>query len=41
MFEPIFNKIEEVTYIKKYQNNLFNKGISDFINSELVEREIE
>ena len=41
MFEPIFNEIEEVTFIKKYQNNLFNKRISDFINSELVEREIE
>lgn len=40
MSEPTFNKIKKVTYFKKH-HNLFDKRISDFVNSELVEREIE
>ena len=36
-FEPIFNELDEVTYIKKYYNP-FDLKISKFVNSELLER---
>ena len=39
-FEPIFDELDEVIYIQKY-HNLFDPKISKFVNSELLEREIE
>ena len=38
-FEPIFNELEEPSYAKRYQN-LFDPDISEFVSSELLEREI-
>ena len=40
IFEPIFNELEEITYIKRY-HNLFDSKISGFVNSELIEKKIE
>ena len=39
-FEPIFNEIDEMTYLKKY-NNIFDKSMSSFVNSELVKKKVE
>ena len=38
--EPIIDKINEVSYIKKYYNP-FDTKVSDFINSDLLEQEVE
>ena len=38
-FEPIIDEINEISYIKKY--NLFDSKISNFVNSEILENEIE
>lgn len=39
-FSPVFDEIEEIYYVKKYQN-LFDPEVSDFVSSELLEMEIE
>ena len=39
-FEPISDKIAEITYIKKYYN-LFEKLYSSFVRSDLIKAEIE
>ena len=38
-FEPLIDEINELTYIKKY-HNLFHNKISDFVNSEILEKNI-
>ena len=38
-FEPLFDEINELTYIKKY-HNLFDNKISGFVNSEILEKNI-
>ena len=40
-FEPICDETDEISYIKKYCKPRFEKDISQFVNSELVEAEIE
>ena len=37
-FQPIVDKIEEITYAKKY--NLFDNRVSKFVNSDILERQI-
>lgn len=39
-FEPIIDKINEISYIKKYYN-LFDNEVSNFVNSDILERQIE
>ena len=39
-FAPVFDKIEEFSYVKPYQN-VFDPEISDFISTKLLEREID
>ena len=39
-FEPIIDEVNEITYIKKYYN-LFDSKISNFVNSDVLEQEIE
>ena len=39
-FEPIIDEINEVKYIKKY-HNLFDNKVSNFVNSDILERQIE
>ena len=39
-FEPIIDKINEISYIKKYYN-LFDNKVSNFVNSDILERQIE
>ena len=39
-FEPIIDEIDEIGYIKKY-HNLFDTKVSSFINSDLLERQVE
>ena len=39
-FEPIYDEIGEITYIRKYHNWFDNEG-SKFVNSNLIEKEIE
>ena len=39
-FEPIIDEVNEITYIKKYCS-LFDSKISNFINSDVLEKEIE
>ena len=38
-FEPLIDEINELTYIKKY-HNLFDNKISGFVNSEILEKNI-
>ena len=38
-FEPLIDEINELTYIKKYYN-LFDNKISGFVNSEILEKNI-
>ena len=38
-FEPLIDEINELTYIKKYYN-LFDSKIENFVNSEILERNI-
>ena len=38
-FEPLIDEINELTYIKKY-HNLFDNKISSFVNSEVLEKNI-
>ena len=39
-FRPTYDEIEDLSYAKKYQN-VFNQDISDFISSEILERQLE
>ena len=39
-FEPLIDEINDLTYIKKY-HNLFDNKISDFVNSEILEKNID
>ena len=39
-FEPICNEISEITYINK-NYSLFDKEVLKFVNSNLIEKEIE
>ena len=39
-FHPIYDGIEELSYAKRYQN-VFHQGISEFVSSEILERQIE
>ena len=38
-FQPIVDKIEEITYIRKYYN-LFDNNVSKFLNSDILEKQI-
>ena len=38
-FQPIVNEIEEVTFKKKYYN-LFDNNVSKFVNSDILEKQI-
>ena len=38
-FSPIVDEIEEVRYIRKYQNG-FDPSLQDFVSSDLLEKEI-
>ena len=40
-FEPICDKIHEISYIRNYHKLLFDKELSPFINSKLLEAEIQ
>ena len=39
-FEPIIDEINEISYIKKYYN-LFDSKISNFVNSNILEKQIQ
>ena len=39
-FQLIIDKINEISYIKKYYN-LFDSKVSNFINSDILEKQIE
>ena len=39
IFEPICDETVDISYIKKY-NNIFHKSVSSFLNSKIVEEEI-
>ena len=39
-FQPIYDEIEELSHAKKNQN-VFDQDISDFISSEILERQLE
>ena len=38
-FQSIVDEIEEITYIEKYYN-LFDNSVSKFVNSDILERQI-
>ena len=40
VFEPINDEINELSFIRQYYNNLFDKDISPFINARLLQEEI-
>ena len=40
IFEPISDEISELSFIKRYYNNLFDKDISPFINARILQDEI-
>ena len=39
-FEPIYDEIDEISYLRKY-HSLFDLKISKFVNSKLIETEIQ
>ena len=39
-FQPTYDEIEELSHAKKNQN-VFDQDISDFISSEILERQLE
>ena len=39
-FEPIIDEINEISYIKKYYNLFYDK-VSKFVNSDVLEQQIE
>ena len=40
-FEPICDEINEISYVINYHKSLFDKELSPFINSKLLEDEIQ
>ena len=38
-FVPIFNEIQEITYLKRYYN-YFDSKVSSFVSSHLIKQEI-
>ena len=39
-FQPIYDKTEELSYVKRYQN-VFDKDISEFVSLGILEQQIE
>ena len=39
-FEPVIGETNEISYIKKYCNLFYNE-VSNFVNSDILERQIE
>ena len=39
-FEPISDEIREISFIRRHHDNLFDKELSPFINSQTLEQEI-
>ena len=39
-FEPINDEIRELSFIRRYHNNLFDKELAPFITSNILEQEI-
>ena len=39
-FSLIYDELDEILYAKRYQN-VFDQSISDFVSSEILERQIE
>ena len=39
-FQPIYDEIEEPSYAKRYQN-VFDKDISEFVSTNILEQQIE
>ena len=39
-FHLVYDEIEEISYAKRYQN-LFDQDISEFVSTEILERQIE
>ena len=39
-FKPIYDEFKELSYVKKYRN-VFDQSISDFVSSEILERQIK
>ena len=40
MFEPITEEVNEISYIKKYYH-VFDNKVSEFVNSDVLEQQIE
>ena len=40
IFQPVYDEIEKLSYVKRYQN-VFNQQISEFVSTEIRERQIE
>ena len=40
MFEPINDEVQELSFIRKYHKNLFDKDLAPFINSRILQEEI-
>ena len=40
IFSLIYDELDEILYAKRYQN-VFDQSISDFVSSEILERQIE
>ena len=40
-FEPINDEINELSFIRRYYKNLFDKGIEPFINARILQQEID
>ena len=40
-FEPINDEIGELSFIRRYYNNLFDKDIQPFVNSRILQQEID
>ena len=39
IFAPVFDEVEELSYVKRYQN-VFDPEISEFVSTDLLEKEI-
>ena len=40
IFEPVNDEIQELSFIRKYHRNLFDKELAPFINSRILQEEI-
>ena len=40
LFVPIFDELQEITYLKRYYNYLHSK-VSRFVSSDLIRQEME